>query len=226
MFTDVNGKKVERLSSEWQIGNRSFPVFTADYALHWWDYRSGYDMVLAELGWNNSITQEIGLVRGAANLQNKSWGTIITWKYMQPPYLGSGDEMFEQLRSSYESGATYAIIFNYAKDMNGSYGILEPEHFQALERFWREVVKNPFMGHGSVKAEAVLVLPKNFGWGMRNPTDLIWGLWNANATSQQIWAQLRDKFSVYGSRLDIVYEDSVFPVVGKYSNIYYWNGTS
>jgi hypothetical protein len=75
-----------RSSLSW-LDNQSVTLFTADYALYWWDYQSGYDVVLAELGWNNTDAQEIGLVRGAANLQDKSWGTIITWTYTQPPYL-------------------------------------------------------------------------------------------------------------------------------------------
>jgi hypothetical protein len=78
---------------------------TSDYALYWWDYQGGYDTVFAQLGWNNTVAQEIGLVRGAADLQGKDWGTIITWKYMQAPYLPDGDEMFDQMKTSYKAGA-------------------------------------------------------------------------------------------------------------------------
>ena len=203
-FVKRNQRILDGLSNQWLLSNRSFPVFTSDYALYWWDYQSGYDLVLAQLGWNNTVAQEIGLVRGAANLQNKSWGTIITWKYTQPPYLTSGDEMYSQMRTSYECGAEYVVIFNYAKDMNGPYGTLQEEHFQALQRFWNEVVQNPNVTHGEIKAEAALVLPKNYGWGMRNPNDIIWGLWNTNSTSEQIWTQLQNKLAQYGTRLDIV----------------------
>lgn len=222
-FTNKIQERIDDLINRWQLNERSFPIFTADYALYWWDYQSGYDMVLAELGWNNTVAQEIGLVRGAANLQGKSWGTIITWKYTRPPYLTSGDEMFSQMRTSYECGAEYVVVFNYAEDMVGPYGTLQEEHFQALELFWNEVVQNPSVVHGGVKAEAALVLPKNYGWGMRNTHDIIWGLWNTNSTSDQIWTQLQDKLAQYGSKLDIVYEDSAYPVAGKYANIYYWN---
>jgi hypothetical protein len=207
------------------LENQSIPLFTSDYGLYWWDYLSGYDVTLAQLGWNNTVAQEIGLVRGAANLQGKSWGTIITWKYTEAPYLTSGDEMFEQMRTSYECGAEYVMLFNYAENMTGPYGILQDEHFQALERFWNEVVQNPDVVHGGVEAEAALVLPKNYGWGMRNPQDIIWGLWAANSTSQQIWEQLQSKLEQYGSKLDIVYDDSAYPVAGKYNQIYYWNQT-
>lgn len=226
LFINKTSSPLDGFSNYWNLSNRSFPIFTSDYALYWWDYKAGYDMVLAQLGWNNTVNQEIGLVRGAANLQNKSWGTIITWKYSHPPYLPSGNEMFEQLRASYEAGAKYAIVFNYAKDMNGTYGTLQPEHFEALERFWHNIVKNPFTQQGSSKAEATLVLPKDLGWGMRTPNDHIWGIWNANSTCQQIWTILQEKLSTYGAKLDIVYEDTAHPIAGKYNHIYYWNQTS
>ena len=121
------------------------------------------------------------------------------------------------------NAAPNVVVFNYAKDMTGPYGTLQDEHFQALERFWNEVVKNPFIAHGRVKAEAALVLPRNYGWGMRRPDDTIWGLWKADSVSQQIWTQLQDKLEQYGQKLDIVYEDSAFPVEGKYGSVFYWD---
>lgn len=218
----VNAKQA---STSWIRNQSHVNIFTSDYALYWWDYQGGYDTVFAQLGWNNTVAQEIGLVRGAANLQGKSWGTILTWKYTQAPYLASGDELFDQMKASYESGAEYVVVFNYAEDMIGQYGTLQEQHFQALERFWNDVVQNPNVVHGGVKAEAALVLPKNYGWGMRNPTDRIWGLWNTNSTSEQIWTQLQNKLAQYGSRIDIVYDDPANSVAGKYPNIYYWNQT-
>ena len=221
---DVFSKSQQTILSP--IRTDQYQLFTSDYALYWWDYQGGYDTVFAELGWNNTAAQEIGLVRGAANLQGKDWGTIITWTYTQPPYLTSGDEMYNQMRLSYECGAKYVVVFNYAENMTDSYGTLQAEHFQALERFWNDTVQNPNVIHGGVKAEAALVLPRNYGWGMRNPNDTIWGLWNADSTSQQIWTQLQSKLQQYGSKLDIVYDDPAHPVAGKYSHIYYWNQTS
>jgi hypothetical protein len=226
LYVDKTSDYVEGLIHQRNIAYRDFPIFTSDYALYWWDYQSGYDMVLAELAWNNSVAQEIGLVRGAANLQGKSWGTIITWKYTHAPYLTDGAEMFDQMKASYEAGAEYILVFNYAEDMSGPYGILQEEHFQALERFWNEVVQNPNVSPGSVKAEAVLVLPENYGWGLRNSEDVIWGIMEPNATSTQIWNQLQQKLDQYGLKLDIVYDDPSYTVAGKYANIYYWNQTT
>ncbi len=217
--------KTQQATTDWINNQTDVKLFTSDYVLYWWDYQIGYDVVLAQLGWNNTVAQEIGLVRGAAHLQGKSWGVILTWKYKEPPYLASGEEICSQMRTAYECGAEYVVVFNYAENMTGPYGILQKEHFDALERFWRDVVQNPFVWHGTTKAEAALVLPKDYGWGMRNPDDTIWGLWSPDNTSQQIWTQLQSKLQQHGSKLDIVYDDPAYPVARKYPNIIYWNQT-
>ncbi|MFA5364921.1 MAG: hypothetical protein WC325_07060 [Candidatus Bathyarchaeia archaeon] len=204
---------------------KNITAITSDYVLYWFDYKSGYNVILAQLGWNHTLAQDIALVRGAATLQNKPWGAIITWKYNNPPYLDSGEAIYNQMRMAYEAGATYVVIFNYAEDMTGPYGTLQEEHFSALERFWNQVVQSPFTEKGSTKAEAVLVLPKNYGWGMRTPEDRIWGIWSADDKSQQIWQISRSLLEKYDLHLDVVYEDPEFTVNDYYSKVYYWNQT-
>lgn len=129
------------------------------------------------------------------------------------------------MRLAYESGAEYIVIFNYPAIEGNTYGIFRDEHFKALERFWKDVVQNPKVVHGGIKAEAALVLPKNYGWGMRHPEDTIWGLWNPDDSSQQIWELLQKTLAKYGLKLDIVYDDPAYPATGKYQQIYYWNQT-
>jgi len=85
------------------------------------------------------------------------------------------------------------------------------------------VVSNSSVVNGGIKAEAALVLPKDYGWGMRHANDTIWGLWDADNTSSQIWTQIQNKLETYGSKLDIVYEDPAYPASGKYSQVFYWN---
>jgi hypothetical protein len=203
----------------------SLAAFTSDYALYWFDYLAGYDVVLAQFGWNHTLAQDIALIRGAARLQNKSWGAIITWKYNKPPYLDSGLEIYNQMRTAYEAGAEYIVIFNYAEDMGVAYGTLQDEHFVALKRFWNDVVQSSAVRHSSVKAETVLVLPKNYGWGMRHLDDKIWGLWDADEKSEQIWKLLNHLIREYGLTLDIVYDDPAYPIINNYKQIYYWNQT-
>ena len=209
-----------------QLEDNSITVFTSDYVLYWFDYLMGYDVIFAHAGWNHTLEQDIALVRGAANLQNKSWGTIITWKYNEPPYLDTPENVYEQMRTSYEAGANYVIIFNYPTYPEGNqYGVMTDEHFEALESFWNDIVKNPEVIHGSTKAEAVLVLPQNYGWGMRNPEDKIWAFWGPDTKSEQIWTILQQLLQQYGTHLDIVYDDPAFPVTGNDQQIYYWNQT-
>ena len=222
-FVNSNKYRLELINKE-QLQEETILVFTSDYGLYWWDFRSGYDLVLAQLGWNNTVEQEIALVRGAANLQGKHWGTIITWKYTQTPYLTDGEEMFEQMKTSYEAGAEYVVVFTYSEDPENP-NTLQEEHYQALEQFWVEVVQNPQVTHGNIKAEAALFLPRNFGWGMRNSKDTIWGLWDANDTCRQIWNQVQTQLNQYGLKLDIVYDDPDYPVAGRYNNITYVEST-
>lgn len=210
-----------------QLGNSSITVFTSDYMLYWFDYLMGYDVMFAQLGWNHTLAQDIALVRGAADLQNKSWGTILTWKYFESPYLDTAENIYDQMVTSYDAGADYIIIFNYPTYPEGNpYGVMTDEHFGALESFWNDVVTNPEVVHGSVKAEAVLVLPQDYGWGMRYPEDTIWAFWDADEKSPQIWTILQHLLNQYGTRLDIVYDDPAFPVTGKYPQIYLWNQTT
>ena len=201
-------------------------LFISDYALYWWDYMVGYDVVFAQAGWNHSLAQSIGLVRGAARLQGKSWGTIVTWKYSQEPYLDTGEAIYGQMRTAYEAGAEYIIIFNYPVLEGNVYGgAMKDEHFGALERFWNEVARNPEVVHGGVEAHAALVLPRNYGWGMRNPEDKIWGWWGPDDNSPQIWNISQQLLAEYGPHLDIVYDDPAFPAAGFYKTVYYWNQT-
>jgi len=210
-----------------ELKKRSITSFTSDYALHWFNYLGGYDVVFAQFGWNQSITQGIALARGAATAQNKTWGVIVTWKYTVPPYLDSGEEIYQQLLAAYSAGAKYAVIFNYPQISGNEYGIISNEHFEALERFWNDITEpNTKTTDIENEAVAVLVLPRNYGWGMRNPDDIIWGFWGPDEKSAQIWEISRKLLSQYGSRLDIAYDDPEFPIAGEYSQIYYWNQTT
>jgi hypothetical protein len=217
---------------EWDEGfqfakDESPALFVSDYALYWWDYTGGYDVVFAQAGWNHSLAQSIGLVRGAARLQGKSWGTIITWKYSEPPYLDSGEAIYWQMRAAYEAGTEYIVFFSYPVVEGNEYGgAMEEQHFNALQRFWYEVGKNPSVVHGSSDAEAALVLPRNYGWGMRNANDRIWGWWGPDDKSPQIWNISRQLLTEYITRLDIVYDDPAFPAQSVYEKVYYWNQTS
>ncbi len=206
----------------------SVTTFTSDYALYWFDYKAGFDVVLTEFGWNNTLNQEIALSRAAANMENKTWGAIITWKYNQPPYLDTANEIYSQMLLAYQCGAKYITIFNYPTYPDGNpYGLLTDQHFNALQKLWSHITtaSTAETKSESIQATTALVLPRNYGWGMRHVDDVIWGFWGPDDLSPQIWNVTSVLLAKYGAYLDIIYDDSTFPFAGKYSQIYYWNDT-
>jgi hypothetical protein len=210
--------------------SKGIKLFTSDFALYWWDYLAGYDTVFAELGWNISTNRQIALCRGAANTQGKDWGAIITWKTDNPPYLGSGQEIYQDMTAAYRAGAKYVIVFNYPKyPETNPYGILSDEYFAAMQRFWQYVHVYSRAAYGVAEANTVLVLPKDYGWGMRRSPyiiqDMIWGLWQEDEKAPLIlhnvnWLEERSNL-----QFDIIYEDSRFNYRDKYSTVYFWNST-
>lgn len=204
------------------LKRNNITTFTSDYVLYWFDYLGGYDTLFTQLGWNASAIEQIALLRGAATMQNKDWGAIITWQYTQPPYLDTGPNIYHQMKTAYNAGAKYITIFDYPYNLSDNpYGVMTDDHFQALEQFWNQVATKATQA--SARAQAALILPKDYGWGMRNPTDKIWGFWGPDDKSPIIWAAAQTLLRQYGSSLDIIYDDPAFPIKGNYSKVYYWN---
>ena len=195
------------------------PVFTSDYALYWFDYKAGYDVVFTELGGlrgTNNTLQQLALCRGAAKAQNKDWGAIITWASIQAPFLESGEKMLQDMTNAYEAGAKYIIVFNYPQ------GAFTQEHYDALRQFWTNVHSFPRSMEENL-VQAVFVLPQDYGWGMRDPYDKIWGFWSADNASNQIWQNLNILLDHYKSKLDIVYDEPNLNSKNNYSDVYFWN---
>ncbi len=215
---------LEREINATVLKTNSIPTFVSDYALYWFDYLGSYDVVFAQIGWNHSLPQDIALLRGAAKMQNKDWGAMITWKYNQLPYLDSGKEIYNQMVTAYETGAKYITVFNYPQLSDNPYGVMRDEHFEALRQFWNDAV-NHKISHNSIVANTAFILPNNYGWGMRNPTDRIWGFWGPDEKSPLIWEQSRRLLAQYGLSLDIVYDDPNFSVAEKYRQVYWWNSS-
>jgi hypothetical protein len=227
-----------------KLNDKSVNSFTSDYALYWFDYLAGYDTVFVELGWNHDSEKHIGLCRGAANIQQKDWGTIIVWKDRNSDYdtnlvehnetlntgvYKTGAEMLDDMHISYEAGADYILIFNYptgsrANPPGNPYGILTDEHFEVMQQFWDYMKQNPEK-YGKKTAKVALVLPENYAWGMRHIDDRIWGYWGADELSQQIWQLSQNLLDDYGLALDIIYDDSNYQLADFYQEIYYWNDT-
>lgn len=215
--------------------NTGVSTFTADYGLYWFDYKAGYDYVLADFGFNNSRPLQMALCRGAANAYGKDWGLMVTHESSKEQVLVTGDQLYNELVLIFDAGAKYAIIFNFAETERypkepiypTEYGILHEEHLQALEQFWDYMHSNPEK-QGSLKAEVALILPKVFGMGFRSATDRIWGLFESDRWSERLFSDVQAYVNEYGSRLDIVYDDTAFNEVAKstYQKVIYWTSNN
>jgi hypothetical protein len=198
---------------------------TSDYGLYEFDYKAGYDVILAELAWNHSRPINIALARGAATVHGKDWGVMLTYTYTKPPYLASGTQIYDDLVLAYQNGAKYFLVFDYAKDpeTNATYGILKDEHLEALQQFWQYVKHNP---NPALPNERVAyVLPKDYAYGFRGPADSIWGLWGPDELSSKIWNDVNELVQQHGAALDIIYEDSILTHALPYYKLVFWNGT-
>ena len=203
--------------------NEGIQVFSSDYALYWFDYKAGYDVLFAEFGWNYSRQMNVAFCRGAAEAQKKEWGVMITWTYSVEPYLESGEELFKDMVSAYDNGAKYILIF----DTNENYtnGVLMEEHVQAIKQFTQYAHANP-RKFGRVSERTAFVLPKDYGYGFRGPEDKIWGLWENDAFSYELSVKLGVFLEEYGNKMDVIYDDDVDYDRLGYDKVIFWNGTT
>ncbi len=201
--------------------NSESSLFTSDYALYWFDYELGYDTVLTQFGWNNSRQMQLSLTRGAANVQNKLWGAIVTWTYNQSPYLESGAQMYDDMVLAYNSGASYIAVYDSSQNYTST--TLTQEHFDALESFWNYVQHNPGK-HGSIKTDQAVVLPQEYGFGFRSPNDSVWQYHQVDTWTQKMYKDVTNLVNQFNSSLDIVYSDPEFKnlIQIKYNKILYW----
>jgi hypothetical protein len=226
-YSDAANKYVGKLSdvlSEFKSLNS--PLMTSDYTLYEFDYRAGYDLVLAQYAWNHSRPLNTALCRGAATMHGKDWGVMITYTYDTPPYLASGPEIYNDMVTAYQNGAKYIVLFDYAKDLATmtAHGILQQEHLDALKQFWQYIKDHPRPSN-EVDDRVAYVLPENYGYGFRGPNDALWGLWGADNLSNKIWSDVTTFAEQYKPRLDIIYEDSLRYSPWNYSKLIFWNGT-
>lgn len=199
-------------------------LVTSDYGLFWFDYEAGYDAIFCEFGYNRVKELNIPLCRGAAEMHNKTWGVMITWKYNGPPYIESADELYDDMITAYQAGAKYIAVFNHPE--TGPYGLLTEEHFSAIKQFKDFVSRNP-QNRTSNLQRIAYVLPENYGGGLRNPTDKIWGVWEADENSQKIWSDLNGFVEKYYYGFDIVIDSPWTQFFAKqhYDTLYWWNSS-
>ena len=204
-----------------------FTLYTSDYALFWYNYVAGYDVVFTEYVGNQSRQIATGLCRGAAKTLSKDWGVIITWSTELEPFVENPDQLYDDMVLAYKNGAKYIIVFNSPAQFTPptQYGTLTDEHLEKMQQFWNYIHHKPPMN--PYLANTAFVLPKDYGYGFRGPDDKIWGKWEADTLSQQMWTDVQQLLDRHAMSLDIVYETRIDsqPINLPYNKLIYWNGT-
>ncbi len=198
-----------------------YPLFTSDYALYWFGYKVGYDVLLTQFSYDYNRQIDVALCRGAATVQNNEWGAIIVWKYDHPPYIESAEEMYNDLVLAYNNGAKYITVF----DANEGYSqsVLTEGHYQALKQFWKYMHDNPRTA-APAKSRVAFVLPKGYGYGFRGTWEKVWGIWPTDSFALQMSSHVDRLLEVYGDRLDVIYDDGLTSTnTAAYSKLIYWN---
>jgi hypothetical protein len=223
-FQDAAEQYVNVLSPEVAYyHNAGVQVLTADYGLYYFDYKAGYNTVLAEFGWNHSREQQIALARGAAQQYNRTWGAMITWTYSEEPYIESGPKLLDDLVLAYDNGAKYAFVFDYPEVETANYGLLAEEHLSAMKQFWNYIrTYSPI----SKTPETAYVLPEDYGFGFRSGNDTVWGLWDADHVTLGIYSDINILIQRKGTGFDIVYDHPSLLKDSKehYTELIYWTG--
>jgi hypothetical protein len=223
--TDAASKFLETLEAAHQfffaryVQPGDVTTFTSDYALYWFDYEAGWDVIFTEYGWNISRQIQTALGRGAANVHDKEWGAIVTWTYQNPPYIEDVETFYSDLVLAYNNGAKYILAFNYPTNVT-EYGILTREHLDSMKKFWNFVNTSTQPTQASKTA---YVLPEDYGFGFREPEDSIWGLWGPDELSAQVYNEANSLLATYGENLDIVYDTP--DLIEQYEKLIFWNGT-
>lgn len=204
-----------------------FPLYTSDFALYWYNYLSGYDVVFTEYIGNQNKQIATGLCRGAAKSLNKEWGVIITWSTNLEPFVENPEQLYNDMVLAYQNGAKYIIVFNSPGNFTPptEYGTLTSEHFEKMKQFWNYA--HAALPIEPYPANTAFVLPRDYGYGFRAPDDAIWGKWEADNLSPQIWEDVQELLEVHVLSLDIVFETMITnaPVYLPYDKLIFWNGT-
>jgi hypothetical protein len=74
-----------------------------------------------------------------------------------------------------------------------------------------------------LESNVAFVLPDDYGWGMRNQHDKIWGVWPSDNLSPILWDKMNKLIEKHGLELDIIYDNAQFNYEKKYRLIYHWD---
>ncbi|HEY9753907.1 MAG TPA: hypothetical protein V6C97_01970, partial [Oculatellaceae cyanobacterium] len=128
--------------------------------------------------WSNFKTQ-VFQKHGTLRSLSKEVEKLLESAIVENQVTLSFKNIYQQMATAYQAGAKYIILFNYPALEGNNYGIMQNEHFEAIQDFWKNATEGK-LKFNTTKAQAAMVLPTNYGWAMRRPDDRIWGFWGAD----------------------------------------------
>lgn len=221
------------LYKEVYYGVPQMNLFTSDYALYWFDYLSGYNVVFSELLGGQTDQLAISLNRGAARCQNEDWGAILTFSPSNDssshiPAFENVTQFYNEMILAWQNNAKYIIVFDSPGANHTATtpdGILTNEHLNAMKNFWTYAQdhKRP----QTDPAQTAYVLPRDYGYEFSGSSGTIWGVFPPDNLSATIWTDTNNLLANYGMKLDIVYETRTdnIPIYLPYKTLIFWNGT-
>jgi parallel beta-helix repeat protein len=129
--------------------------------------------------------------------------------------------MYNDMVLAYDSGAAYIAVYDSSHNYTST--TLTQDDFNALKDFWNYVQQNPDK-RGSLKADTVVVLPQDYGFGFRSQDDSVWQYHNATSWTQKLYSDVTNLLNKCNSSLNIVYSDPQFrtAIQKAYSKVLYW----
>ena len=146
---------------------------------------------------------------------------MITWSYIDPPYMESGAKLYDDMVLAYQNGAKYILVFDTNEGWTEN--VLTQEHLDAMQRFWIYAQNHP-RPQNTTYVRTAAVLPEDYAYSFRGPSDRVWGLWQPDELTVNISASVLDLLEIYGGSLDLIYPSPNQDNVG-YRNVIAWNNT-
>ena len=97
----------------------------------------------------------------------------------------------------------------------------------ALISFWNYSSSYERVDTDYKNVKTAYVLPADYGFGFRNPSDTVWGLWSGDSQTRSIYSDVDNLIRQKGANFDIVcdYPTLMADAKGRYEELIFWNGS-
>jgi len=135
--------------------------------------------------------------------------------------MESGAKLYDDMVLAYQNGAKYILVFDANEGWTEN--VLMQEHLDAMQKFWTYAQNNP-RPQNTASQRTAAVLPEDYAYSFRGPSDRIWGLWSPDDLTVNISSSVLSLLETYGGSLDLIYPSSDQDNVG-YRDVIEWNSS-